>query len=66
MAVNYGYEKVRFPSPVPVGSKLRTFAKIIDFAPAGATFQTIIEFTVEREGSPKPACVAQMVFRHTP
>ena len=66
MAVNYGYEKVRFPSPVPVGSKLRTIAKVIDFAHAGATFQTIIEFTVEREGSPKPACVAQMVFRHTP
>jgi acyl dehydratase len=66
MGVNYGYEKVRFPSPVPVGSNLRVSAKIIDFAPAGSTFQTIVEFTVEVEGSPKPGCVAQMVFRHTP
>jgi acyl dehydratase len=66
MGVNYGYEKIRFPSPVPVGSKLRVSAKIIDFAPAGATFQTIVEFTVEVEGGAKPACVAQMVFRHTP
>lgn len=66
MGVNYGYEKVRFPSPVPVGSRLRVTAKILDFAPAGNTFQTIIEFTVEVEGSAKPACIAQMVFRHTP
>ena len=66
MGVNYGYEKIRFPSPVPVGSRLRVAAKIIDFAPAGSTFQTIVEFTVEAEGSAKPACIAQMVFRHTP
>jgi acyl dehydratase len=66
MGVNYGYEKVRFPSPVPVSSKLRVSAKIIDFGTAGSTFQTIVEFTVEVEGSTKPACVAQMVFRHTP
>lgn len=66
MGVNYGYEKVRFPSPVPVGSRLRVTAKILDFAPAGSTFQTIIEFTVEVEGGAKPACIAQMVFRHTP
>jgi acyl dehydratase len=66
MAVNYGYEKIRFPSPVPVGSKLRVTAKILDFSPVGATFQTIVEFTVDVEGSPKPACIAQMVFRHTP
>lgn len=66
MAVNYGYEKVRFPCPVPIGSRLRASAKIIDFAPVGATFQTIVEFTVEVEGGTKPACIAQMVFRHTP
>lgn len=66
MGVNYGYEKIRFPTPVPVGSRLRVSAKILDFAPAGSTFQTIVEFTVEVEGAPKPACVAQMIFRHTP
>jgi acyl dehydratase len=66
MGVNYGYEKIRFPAPVPVGSRLRVSAKIIDFAPAGATFQTVVEFAVEIEGGNKPACIAQMVFRHTP
>jgi acyl dehydratase len=66
MGVNYGYEKIRFPSPVPVGSKLRVSAKIVDFAPAGSTFQTVVEFAVEVEGGTKPACIAQMVFRHTP
>jgi len=64
MGLNYGYEKVRFPSPVPVGSRLRVAAKILSFEPIGAMFQTIIEYSVEREGAEKPACIAQMVFRH--
>lgn len=66
MGVNYGYEKIRFPSPVPVGSRLRVSAKILSYEPVGKTMQTIIEWTVEREGSEKPACIAQMIFRHTP
>lgn len=65
MGVNYGYEKVRFPTPVPVGSRLRVSAKILSFEPVGPTFQTIVEYTVEREGADKPACVAQMIFRHS-
>jgi acyl dehydratase len=64
MGLNYGYEKVRFPSTVPVGSRLRVTAKILSFEPVGQMFQTIIEYSVEREGADKPACVAQMVFRH--
>lgn len=64
MGLNYGYEKVRFPSPVPVGSRLRVSAKVVSFEPVGKFYQTIVEFTVEREGSDKPACVAQMIFRH--
>lgn len=64
MGLNYGYEKIRFPSPVPVGSRLRVAAKILSFEPVGQMFQTIIEYNVEREGSDKPACVAQMIFRH--
>ena len=64
MGLNYGYEKVRFPSPVPVGSRLRVAAKILSFEPVGSMFQTIVEYSVEREGADKPACIAQMVFRH--
>lgn len=66
MGVNYGYDKIRFPSPVPVGSRLRVSARILSYGPVGKTMQTVIEWTVEREGSDKPACVAEMIFRHTP
>lgn len=66
MGLNYGYEKVRFPSAVPVGSRLRVTAKILSFEFLGQMFQTIVEYTVEREGAEKPACVAQMIFRHVP
>lgn len=66
MGLNYGYEKVRFPTVTPVGSNVRLLAKILSFEPVGPAFQTIIELTVEVEGAPKPACVAQMIFRHTP
>jgi acyl dehydratase len=65
MGVNYGYEKIRFPSPVPVGSRLRAKGKILSYEPAGKTMQTVIEWTVEREGAEKPVCIAQMIFRHT-
>ena len=66
MGVNYGYEKIRFPATVPVGSRMRVAAKILSFEKVGATYQTIIELSVEIEGGAKPACVAQMIFRHTP
>jgi acyl dehydratase len=64
MGLNYGYEKVRFPTVVPAGSRVRVSAKILSFEPVGAFFQTIVEYTVERDGAEKPACVAQMIFRH--
>lgn len=65
MGVNYGYEKIRFPAPVPVNSRLRVAPKILSYEPLNpSTYQTIAEFTVELEGSDKPACVAQMIFRH--
>jgi acyl dehydratase len=62
-SVNYGYEKIRFPSPVPVNSKIRvgaTFSSVTD-VPGGT--QIGITFTWEVEGRPKPACVAQMLIR---
>jgi len=64
MGVNYGCEKVRFPSPVPVGSKLRLGAELtqVDDIPGGA--QVYMTFTFEVEGAPKPSCVSQVVFRY--
>jgi acyl dehydratase len=64
MAVNYGCEKVRFPSPVPVGSKVRLGAALdaVDDVPGGA--QITMTFTYEVEGAEKPACVAQIVYRY--
>jgi acyl dehydratase len=66
MGLNYGYEKIRFPSTVPVGSKLRLGAKILSCDELPNAVQTVIELTIELEGSGKPACAAQMVLRHVP
>lgn len=66
MGVNYGYDKVRFPNPVPVGARVRLGARVLSCEPVDKAVQTIIELTVEMEGAAKPACVAQMIFRHYP
>jgi acyl dehydratase len=64
MGVNYGWNKVRFPAPVPVGSKVRCYAQLIEVEDVGAGwFQVVTRFTVEREGSEKPVCVADSVGR---
>jgi acyl dehydratase len=62
-AVNYGLNKVRFPAPVPVGSKVRATAKVakLDDVPGGA--QMTLELTFEREGGEKPVCVAETLVR---
>lgn len=61
--VNYGLNKVRFPSPVPVGSKLRATARLAAVEPIPGGAQLTVDATVERDGGDKPACVAQMVLR---
>ena len=63
MGVNYGTNKVRFMSPVPVGSNLRLGAKLlsVDDVPGGV--QMVYEATFEVEGNQKPACVAEVVVR---
>jgi acyl dehydratase len=65
MGVNYGLEKVRFPAPVPVGGKIRLAGTVVsvDDVP-GDGVQTTLDFTVEIDGSAKPACVARAVYRH--
>jgi acyl dehydratase len=62
-AVNYGLNKVRFPAPVPVGSKVRASAKVakLEDVPGGA--QMTLELTFEREGGEKPVCVAETLVR---
>lgn len=64
MGVNMGWNKVRFPSPVPVGARIRTTPKLIDVSVKGENMlEAVNELTVEVEGSAKPACVAQSVLR---
>jgi acyl dehydratase len=63
MGVNYGLNKVRFPAPVPVNSRLRArfVLQAYDELPGGA--QLTIDTTIEREGGSKPVCVAQALSR---
>ncbi|MFD5574579.1 MaoC family dehydratase [Streptomyces cadmiisoli] len=64
MGVNYGTNKVRFPSPVPVDSRLRTTARITGVEEVAGGVQVAVAFTVEREGGDKPVCVAESVARY--
>jgi acyl dehydratase len=64
MGVNYGCNKVRFPSPVPVGSKLRLGAQLAAVDPVEGGAQVTLDLTFEVEGAPKPSCVAQVVYRY--
>ena len=59
--LNYGMEKVRFPSPVPVDSRLRSHVRFGEVRDLPAGKQLVVEHTVEIEGQEKPACVAQHV-----
>jgi acyl dehydratase len=64
MGVNYGAGKVRFPSPVPVGSQLRLGAKLLSVDDVAGGAQVTMEFTFEVEGASKPSCVAEVIFRY--
>ena len=67
MGVNYGLNKVRFTSPVPVGSRLRARMKLLASEPiANDGLQMTWEVTVEREGATKPVCVAESLVRRYP
>jgi acyl dehydratase len=64
MGINYGLDKVRFPSPVKVGSKVRARRELISAELAAPnTVQLKQRVTVEVEGEPKPACVAETLTR---
>jgi acyl dehydratase len=61
MSLNYGTNKVRFPAPIPVGSRIRASADLVAVEPASGGFQQILKVTVERAGAAKPVCVAETV-----
>jgi acyl dehydratase len=63
LSVNYGLNRVRFPSPVPVDSRLRAHFKLLSFEAIEGGVQLVTEVTVEREGQVKPVCVAESVGR---
>jgi acyl dehydratase len=67
LGVNYGWNKVRFPAPVLVGSKVRAKAEILSVDDVGGGwYQVVTKFTVEAEGNEKPVCVAESVGRALP
>jgi acyl dehydratase len=63
MGVNYGLNKVRFPAPVPSGSRLRGRFKLIGYEPLEGGAQLTVQVTMEREGSDKPVCIAESLSR---
>ena len=63
MGVNYGCNKVRFMSPVPVGANVRMGLKVLTVDDIAGGVQTTYELTFEVEGAPKPSCVAEVIFR---
>jgi len=62
MAVNYGLEKVRFPAPVEVGSRVRSTAEIVDVRARTGTTQLTVRVSVECDAADKPVCVADVVI----
>jgi len=67
LGVNYGWNKVRLPAPVPSGSRIRATAEVVEVEDVGGGWwQIVTRFTVEVEGSEKPACVADSVGRALP
>jgi len=60
-ALNYGVDKVRFPAPVPVGSRLRGGVQLKALTPIALGYQMATTVTIELEGSEKPACIIEML-----
>ncbi|HCS29531.1 MAG TPA: dehydratase [Spongiibacteraceae bacterium] len=66
MGVNVGCEKIRFPSPVPVGSRVRGCGELVSVEEVKGGVQSVVRVTVEIEGQDKPACVADTISRYFP
>ncbi len=64
LGVNYGWNRVRFPAPVPAGSRVRASVEVLSVEEIGdGWYQQVTKFTVEVEGNEKPCCVAEHVGR---
>ena len=63
MGVNYGCNKVRFMSPVPIGANLRLGVKLLSVDDIAGGVQSTYELTFECEGAAKPSCVAEVIYR---
>jgi acyl dehydratase len=61
MGVNYGADRLRFPSPVPVGSRVRAGVELLSVTQGSSGYQAVARVTIEREGGDKPACVVDSV-----
>lgn len=61
MVVNYGLEKVRFPAPVPAGSRIRVSSQVMRITESDRGHLVLIKQTVERDGSTRPVCVAEQL-----
>lgn len=65
MGVNYGADRLRFPAPVPVGSRVRAVGELVKAEPMdGNAVQTTVRIAMELEGTPKPGCVADIIGRY--
>ena len=64
MGINYGVDKVRFPSPVPVGSRLRGRGEVVDVKEVPGGVQAVVRVTIERDGADKPAAIVDTVSRY--
>jgi acyl dehydratase len=64
MGINYGSNKLRFPAPVPVGSRLRGVGQLIQVEVLDGAIQSTVRVTVELEGSERPACVVDTISRY--
>jgi acyl dehydratase len=64
MGINYGLNKLRFPSPVPVGSRVRAGATLAGLEDVAGGVQIALAVTFEIEGGAKPVCVAEILFRY--
>jgi acyl dehydratase len=61
--INYGLGRVRFPAPLPAGSKIRATATLASADPIDGGVQVIVDAVITRDGGARPVCVAQPIFR---
>jgi acyl dehydratase len=64
LGINYGANKVRFPSPVPVDSEVRMGVTVVDAEDVEGGVQVVFDLVIELRDAPKPACVAQVIYRY--